>query len=90
MTELHFNLPKDQSSICIVNRVIAQEDHGASASDSSQVCITRIIPTTPGAQIYQKVPVKNIPNTGPEMLPLLGLIPAGLTGFYLRKKSKLN
>lgn len=83
------NLPKDQTSICVVNRVTAQENSGATASDSSQVCITRVI-ATPTPMIYQKVPVKDIPKTGPELLTLLGLIPAGITGLYLRKKSRIN
>ena len=40
--------------------------------------------------IYEKVPVKDIPKTGPELLTLLALAPVGLAGFYLRKKSKLS
>lgn len=83
------NLPKDQSSICVTNRVNAREDNGATASDSSQVCITRVV-ATPTPVIYEKVPVKDIPKTGPELLTLLGLIPAGAVGFYLRRKSTLN
>ncbi len=83
------NLPKDQSSICVVNRVTAREDNGATASDSSQVCITRVI-TTPTPVIYEKVPVKDIPKTGPELLSLLGLAPLGAAGFYLRKRAKLS
>lgn len=82
-------LPSDQSTVCVINQVNAQESNGATASDSSQVCITKAITATPIPQIYEKIPVKNIPNTGPEMLPLLGLIPAGITGFILRKKSKI-
>lgn len=46
---------------------------------------------TPGQP--QQPPVLSTPNmtvspkTGPEMLSLIGLIPAGLTGFYLRRKT---
>lgn len=83
------NLPKDQSSICVANRVNATENNGASASDSSQVCITRVV-TTPTPMIYQKVPVKDIPKTGPELLSLLGLAPLGAAGYFLRKKARLS
>lgn len=83
-------LPQDQATVCVINQVNALESNGASASDSSQVCITRMITATPAPQVYNKVPVKNIPNTGPEMLPLLGLIPAGITGLVLRKKSTIS
>ncbi len=83
------NLPQDQSSICVVNRVNAIENNGATASDSSQVCITRVT-VTPTPVIYEKVPVKDIPKTGPELLTLIGLVPLGAAGIYLRKKSTLN
>ncbi|TXH01204.1 MAG: hypothetical protein E6P95_02270 [Candidatus Moraniibacteriota bacterium] len=82
------NLP-NQSTVCVTNQVRAIEDSGASAQDSSQVCITRVVPT-PTPMIYEKVPVKDIPKTGPELLTLLALAPVGLAGFYLRKKSKLS
>jgi uncharacterized repeat protein (TIGR01451 family) len=84
-------LPQDQGTVCVVNQVNAFEDSGVTAADSSQVCITRqVVVTTPTPEIFTTVPPKKIPNTGPEMLPLLGLIPAGITGFVLRKKSKIN
>ena len=84
-------LPQDQGSLCVVNQVNAFEDKGSTASDSSQICITRQVAlTTPTPEIFTTVPVKKIPNTGPEMLPLLGLIPAGISGYFIRKKSKLS
>lgn len=84
-------LPQDQGTICVVNQVNAFEDSGFTASDSSQVCISRqVLGVNPTPQVFTTVPVKTIPNTGPEMLPLLGLVPLGLTGFILRKKIKLN
>lgn len=84
-------LPSDQSTICVVNQVNAFEDSGVTAADSSQVCITKqIVNVTPTPVVFTTVPPKKIPNTGPEMLPLLGLIPAGISGLFLRKKSKLN
>jgi uncharacterized repeat protein (TIGR01451 family) len=84
-------LPSDQSTVCVVNHVNAFEDSGSTASDASQVCISKQVVTsnlTP--EVFTTVPPKKIPNTGPEMLPLLGLIPAGIAGIALRRKSKLN
>jgi len=84
-------LPQDQATICVVNQVNAIENSGAVAADSSQLCITKqIVETTQTPKVFTTVPPKSIPNTGPEMLPLLGLIPAGLAGFTLRRKSKLG
>ena len=84
-------LPQDQGSVCVVNQANAIEDSGVKASDSSQVCITRqAIPQKSTPEVFTTVPVKKIPNTGPEMLSLLGLIPAGIAGLMLRKKSRLN
>lgn len=43
--------------------------------------------TKGGMPVYQPGPVQTTPPTGPEALPLLGLIPAAIAGFALRKKS---
>lgn len=44
--------------------------------------------TTKGGTIVQPAPnVQKQPNTGPEMLGLLSLIPAGLLGWKLRKQA---
>jgi len=42
---------------------------------------------TPSAMppIYEAPDAKTTPSTGPELLGLLGLLPAGVGGFYLRK-----
>lgn len=93
------NLPANQGIVCLTNKAEATDNRGLKASDTAGLCVqqtTTVTPTTgpvqptPAPQVYNKVPVKNIPNTGPEMLPLLGLIPAGLTGLFLRKKSTIN
>ena len=79
-------LPQDQGTVCVINQVNAREDNGSEAQDSSQVCITRqVLGVNPTPQVFTTVPVKSIPSTGPEMLPLIGLIPAGLAGFFLRR-----
>ena len=88
------DLPQNQGITCMTNNAQATDNNGITAKDSAGLCVQKDITVpgnpTPTPMIYQKVPVKNIPNTGPEMLPLLGLIPAGLSGLILRKKSKLN
>jgi len=84
------SLPQDKGTICVINNVKAIESRGNTAQDSSQVCIERIITKKPTPQVFEATPVKKIPETGPEMLPLLGLIPAGIAGFAMRRKFKLS
>jgi uncharacterized repeat protein (TIGR01451 family) len=38
--------------------------------------------------VYSPTPTQKTPNTGPETLPLLALLPTGALGFWLRKKAK--
>ena len=86
------NLPQNQAVTCINNTVKVTDNNGNNAQDSSALCIeTSITMTpTPTPMVFNKVPVKDVPKTGPELLALVGLIPAGLTGLVLRKKSKIN
>lgn len=80
-------LPQDQSVVCVVNQATAREDKGSSASDSSQVCIEKqVLGTT---EVVTTAPVKKIPETGPEMFSLLLLIPSGIGGYLLKKKSSI-
>jgi len=84
-------LPQDKSITCVTNTAKGTEKNGATADDASQFCIERqVVTSKPTPQVYDKTPVKKIPETGPEMLPLLGLIPAGLAGIAMRRKSKLG
>lgn len=80
-------LPKDQGVMCLTNNVKGNDNNSAVANDSSSFCIEKAAMTP---KVFTTVPPKSIPNTGPEMLPLLGLIPAGIAGFTLRRKSKLG
>lgn len=80
------NLP-NQGIICnsdqVTNRIYAVDSSGNADFDSSQVCIQKNV-------LSAVVPAPKIvttPATGPEMLPLFGLIPAGLGGLLLRRKS---
>lgn len=85
------SLPTDKAISCVVNNVSAVEINGATAKDSSQFCIERkVVNVQPTPQVFEKTPVKKIPETGPEMLPLFTLIPAGIAGIAMRRKNKLG
>ena len=82
------SLPTNQAVTCISNNVSAVDSSGAQANDSSQFCIEKFIAVFPTPQVFSQIPPKSIPSTGPEMLPLIGLIPGGIAGLYLRKKAR--
>lgn len=79
------SLPSGQGAVCVVNQ--ASLIFGSDESkDNSQFCIQ--IPTGKGGFPVLGTPaVTQTPATGPEMLPLIGLIPAGLSGLFLRRKA---
>ena len=81
------NLPKDQAVVCVINQVKAVSADNES-NDLSQVCIEKVITVTKGGLPVLPAPViKETPPTGPGLLSLIGLIPAALGGFYLRRKA---
>lgn len=92
-------LPADQGVVCVVNQVSAKsEPSNESASDNAQFCIEKQVigvqvPSGKGGPevIPQKpvAPSVGIPKTGPELLPLIALVPMGAFGAYLRKKTSL-
>jgi uncharacterized repeat protein (TIGR01451 family) len=81
-------------STCVVNQSIMTASNGQSAQDNAQFCIQLSTPTTTvvltksGLPVVTAAPVITTPSTGPEALPLLALIPTGIAGFILRRKSK--
>lgn len=80
-------LPADQAVTCVVNQVKAVSSENQS-SDVSQFCIEKVIATTKGGLPVMPAPtMTKTPSTGPEMLGLLGLIPAAAGGLFLRKRS---
>ena len=85
------SLPADQGVTCVVNQVNATSNDNQQSSDNSQFCIEK--PTQPGTttkgglKVFPAPKVVTTPATGPEMLPLIGLIPGGLFGIFLRRKS---
>lgn len=88
-------LPNDKGIVCVVNQAIATvEATNQISQDNSQFCIQKQVvtptqvPTTKGGlKVFPQPTVTTTPPTGPEMLPLFGLIPAGALGYFLRKKS---
>lgn len=94
-------LPADQGVVCVVNQAIATaSDNAGQSQDNSQLCIQKqVLGAVPPGQIVQPGVTKGglkvfpqpqavtTPPTGPEMLPLIGLIPTGLFGLLLRRKS---
>lgn len=85
-------LPKDKGVTCVENKAVASTN-GQTSEDKTQLCIIKeVLPavTKGGIPVLppKKVPVT--PPTGPEMLGLLGLIPSGILGFILRKKTSLS
>lgn len=83
-------------STCVVNYVRVKSGKVV-ADDNSKFCLEKSFceddaaaqTTTKGGFPVMEAPkdMKQTPATGPEMLPLISLVPIGLTGVYLRKKS---
>ncbi len=80
------SLPSDQGTICLINKATGTDNNGTQNSSSSQFCVEQSVLGTSTPQVYSTT-VTTTPATGPEMLPLMALIPGGLGGFVLRKKA---
>lgn len=82
-------LPADQGITCVVNQALATAENGQQSSDNSQFCIQKPVlgETKGGLKVFPAPQVTTTPATGPEMLPLIGLIPTGVFGFLLRRKT---
>lgn len=88
-------LPGDKSVVCVVNQATATTADGLMSQANSQFCIQKVtvtptpVPMTKGGlKVFPAPQVTTTPPTGPEMLPLIGLIPTGLLGAFLKRKSK--
>lgn len=73
-------LSMNQGTICMTNQAIATAN-GQTDQSNAQFCVQKRITVLPAPKMVQT------PPTGPEMLPLMGLIPAGLIGIFLRRKT---
>lgn len=80
-------LPSDQGIVCLINQATGTDNNGVTNTSSSQFCVEKSVLSASQPQVFATPSVVATPATGPEMLPLLSLIPTGLAGFILRKKS---
>lgn len=78
-------LPTNQGIVCTANKVSAKGINTAVVNDSSSFCIQKTGGSNPQVQQTQKITAT--PSTGPETLPLFGLVGTGLAGMLLRKKT---
>jgi uncharacterized repeat protein (TIGR01451 family) len=76
-------LPQDIT--CVVNQATFTAD-SMQAQDNAQLCIQKSVAVTKGGlPVAPPSKVTVTPPTGPEMLPLIGLLPAGIGGWFLRR-----
>lgn len=89
-------LPGEHSISCVANQVDAEVLDPASAKSTSGFCIEKGLTPIPTKAVMQKsgfpvMPpptISKTPATGSESLILFSLIPTGILGWFLRKKSK--
>ncbi|HSA83873.1 MAG TPA: hypothetical protein VLF20_03220 [Patescibacteria group bacterium] len=67
--------------VCVTNYVQASAKNGLSVDDAAQFCVERPV------KVYEPVPVKKTPATGPEMLAIPMLFGMGGAGVFLRRKA---
>ncbi len=89
-------LPADPKERCVINSAIASINDKRS-QDNIQVCVSKTISpqtttsnstsTKGGLPIYAPSNTKTTPDTGPEAWALIGLLPAGALGVWLRRKT---
>jgi uncharacterized repeat protein (TIGR01451 family) len=79
-------LPNGQGVVCVVNQasVVVGNDE---SRDNSQFCIEKTV-TKGGLPVMPAPKMTQTPSTGAESLALFGLIPAALSGVFLRRRSK--
>lgn len=82
-------LPSNQDITCVINQSFAQSGN-MTVQDNAQLCVTKKVTTKGGLPVHPAPKAKSTPQTGPEALALIGLIPAGLSGLYLRKRTGKN
>ena len=88
-------------TVCVVNQAFVNTDNNQSAQDNAQFCIEKpgVNPTpTPttvqpgttkgGLKVFPSPKIVTTPPTGPEALPVIGIVLSAISGFILRKKAK--
>lgn len=72
------------------NAVVATTNTGQTSTDLARFCIQKGAVTKGGLPVFPPPKVVTTPPTGPELIPLIGLLPAGIGGWFLRRKSILK
>lgn len=86
-------LPVDRGIACVINQATAKDVNASMESkDTAQLCIQKELPapteTKGGLKVFPpEQTLQATPPTGPEMLPLLAMLPTGLIGALLRRKA---
>ncbi len=73
-------LPTGQDVTCVTNQSFASISN-VTVQDNAQLCIQKTMP------VYPAPKAKTTPKTGPEAIALFGLIPSGIGGLLLRKRT---
>lgn len=82
---------QDNAQFCIQKQMTQQVTPQRIGGVSGQKGVAGAqVPSTTkgGTKIFPQPQVTTTPSTGPEMLPLIGLIPSAALGFFLRKKTQ--
>lgn len=89
-------LPSDQTIVCgdqTTNQAIVTVD-SLSEKDNAQLCIQKEavggVETKGGLKVFPAPKATTTPPTGPELLGLIALLPAGIGGLILRRKSQIH
>lgn len=95
--------PSKQSNVCVVNQVTATVNNESSVANS-QFCLSNALPnieassttssnttSSGGLPVYPPIMhSKTTPDTGPQALAVIALLPIGILGILLQKASKLK
>jgi len=80
-------LPSDEGIICLVNNVEGTDSNGLKDSAQGQFCVQKQVLGGSTPQVLPGTTITQTPATGPEMLALFSLIPTGLIGTLLLRKT---
>ncbi len=69
------------------NLVTATTNTGQTSQDTASFCVEKGLTTKGGFPVFPPPKVFTTPPTGPELIPLISLLPGGAFGWFLRKKS---
>ena len=72
---------------CEPNSASATTNTGQMSQTTSVFCIQKTVTTKGGLPVFPPSQVTTTPPTGPELIPLISLLPGGALGFLLRKKT---